>query len=148
MRVQLTCCFHDSMSGDAWLAEPSPPGQGAGHSCEAWQKASSREGRRREAGPACLALPQSPFYVFAHRTGLAPPLIVKSCVACGLHDSHRMALVMRSDAVSQAVEGAGIRLPAVVQQFCNHGGQVVKAYVAGDKVGQGMRISNCFLRDF
>lgn len=63
-------------------------------------------------------------------TGLHPPFILKPVVACGLPDSHQMALVFNETAL-QSVQ---MPLPTIVQQFANHGGQVVKVYVAGDKV--------------
>lgn len=39
-----------------------------------------------------------------------------------------------SDALPHITQAANMPLPAIAQQFSNHGGQVAKVYVAGDKV--------------
>lgn len=70
--------------------------------------------------------------------GLAPPLILKPSVACGLPQSHHMAMVTApgGHAVAAALQAARIPLPAIAQQFSSHGGRVAKVYVAGSKVGR------------
>ena len=65
--------------------------------------------------------------------GLAPPFIVKPLVACGVADSHQMALVLHEGAL-QLLQGA-VPTPALVQEFVNHGGLQYKAYALGSKVG-------------
>eukprot|EP00967_Tisochrysis_lutea_P032876 scaffold38934_cov18-Tisochrysis_lutea.AAC.1 len=67
--------------------------------------------------------------------GLTPPLILKPSVACGLPESHGMALVTApgGEVVEKALRAARMPLPAIAQQFSNHGGQVAKVYAAGDK---------------
>ena len=64
--------------------------------------------------------------------GLTAPLIVKPLVACGVSHSHSMALVLDESALCQL--GGRVPLPAVVQEFVNHGGQQYKVYVLADKV--------------
>lgn len=45
-----------------------------------------------------------------------------------------MALVLGNTQISAAMKEAGLKVPFVVQEFRNHGGQLAKVYVAGDKV--------------
>ena len=52
-------------------------------------------------------------------------------VACGVAESHQMALLLHWD----GLQGLEVPLPAVIQEYVDHGGLVWKAYVAGDKVG-------------
>ncbi|KAF5827354.1 inositol 1, 3, 4-trisphosphate 5/6-kinase-domain-containing protein [Dunaliella salina] len=75
--------------------------------------------------------------------GLTPPLILKPSVACGLPDSHSMALITTpgGKVVADALQAARMPLPAIVQQFSNHGGRVAKVYAAGDKVFYTVRPS-------
>lgn len=75
--------------------------------------------------------------------GLTPPLILKPSVACGLPESHGMALVTApgGEVVEKALRAARMPLPAIAQQFSNHGGQVAKVYAAGDKVFYSVRPS-------
>lgn len=67
------------------------------------------------------------------RAGLAGPFIVKPLVACGVSHSHSMALVLQPGALHELHDR--LPLPAVVQEFVNHGGVQWKVYVLGDKVG-------------
>lgn len=67
--------------------------------------------------------------------GLAGPFIVKPRVACGVAHSHSMALVLSSAGLQQL--GGQVPVPALVQEFVNHGGQQYKVYVMGEQVGAG-----------
>jgi inositol-1,3,4-trisphosphate 5/6-kinase/inositol-tetrakisphosphate 1-kinase len=60
------------------------------------------------------------------------PFIVKPVVACGVSHSHSMALVLQPAALA-SLQGQ-LPLPALVQEFVNHGGTQFKVYVLGDKV--------------
>lgn len=51
-------------------------------------------------------------------------------VACGVSESHQMAFVLHPS----GLQGLGVPLPAVAQEYVDHGGLVWKVYVAGDKV--------------
>jgi hypothetical protein len=64
---------------------------------------------------------------------MCAPFIVKPVVACGVSHSHSMALVLQPAAL-EGLQGR-LPLPAVVQEFVNHGGMQSKVYVLGDKVG-------------
>lgn len=71
--------------------------------------------------------------VICRAAGLHAPYIIKPVVACGLHNSHQMALVL-ADSALQQLQPLDIPTPAVVQEFVNHGGVVFKVYALGDKV--------------
>jgi hypothetical protein len=71
-------------------------------------------------------------------TGLRPPYIVKPRVACGVAHSHSMALVLSTGGLQQ-LQGQ-VPLPALVQEFVNHGGQQYKVYVMGDQVSAGTHL--------
>lgn len=71
----------------------------------------------------CLPLP-----------GLALPLIAKPGAACGLARSHAMALMLGSPHSCVAQLTKHVALPALLQEFVNHGGLQWKAYVMGQRV--------------
>ena len=57
---------------------------------------------------------------------LTYPCLLKSRVACGVADSHQMALVLREEGLEELeMEGQ-----LVAQEFVNHGGLMFKVYVA------------------
>jgi len=68
---------------------------------------------------------------------LSFPLIVKSQVACGVADAHNMALVFQIEELSNL----GVPLPAVLQEYVDHGSKIFKFYVIGDKVFHAVRNS-------
>lgn len=76
------------------------------------------------------SLPSETLAARLQAAGMAPPYIVKPVAACGLKDSHSMALVLDN----AALPGLALPLPAVVQEFVNHGGMQHKVYVMGDLV--------------
>lgn len=65
--------------------------------------------------------------------GVRPPFIVKPRVACGVAQSHAMALVLGLEGLQQ-LQGR-LPAPALVQEFVNHGGRQYKVYVLGEQVG-------------
>lgn len=82
---------------------------------------------------SCLLLVIPPYcWLSSSAIGLTAPLIVKPLVACGVGHSHSMALVLGESALCQ-LDGR-VPLPAVAQEFVNHGGQQYKVYVLADKV--------------
>lgn len=68
---------------------------------------------------------------------LSFPLIVKPQVACGVADAHNMALVFQIEEVSNL----GVPLPAVLQEYVDHGSKIFKFYVIGEKVFHAIRNS-------
>jgi len=68
---------------------------------------------------------------------LSFPLIVKPLVACGVADAHNMALVFQIEELSNL----GVPLPAVLQEYVDHGSKIFKFYVIGDKVFHAVRNS-------
>ncbi|PAN13405.1 hypothetical protein PAHAL_2G334000 [Panicum hallii] len=68
---------------------------------------------------------------------LSFPLIVKPQVACGVADAHNMALVFQIEELSNL----GVPLPAVLQEYVDHGSKIFKFYVIGDKVFHAVRNS-------
>jgi hypothetical protein len=85
--------------------------------------------------PMWLALHVAPAHVAG--AGIVPPLIAKPLVACGVEGSHTMALVAHPLALRQLA--GGVPVPAMVQEFANHGGVQYKAYSLGDLVRGGRR---------
>ena len=65
------------------------------------------------------------------QAGVAAPLILKSQAACGVAGAHDMALVMSLEDLPDDFQPA---VPAVAQQFVNHGGVLHKVSVIGTKV--------------
>ncbi|KAJ1290446.1 hypothetical protein BS78_02G244000 [Paspalum vaginatum] len=68
---------------------------------------------------------------------LSFPLIVKPQVACGVTDAHNMALVFQIKEFSNL----SVPLPAVLQEYVDHGSKIFKFYVIGDKVFHAVRNS-------
>ncbi|CAN6198568.1 unnamed protein product [Urochloa humidicola] len=68
---------------------------------------------------------------------LSFPLIVKPQVACGVADAHNMALVFQIEEFSNL----SVPLPAVLQEYVDHGSKIFKFYVIGDKVFHAVRNS-------
>ncbi|CAL5082393.1 unnamed protein product [Urochloa decumbens] len=68
---------------------------------------------------------------------LSFPLIVKPQVACGVSDAHNMALVFQIEEFSNL----SVPLPAVLQEYIDHGSKIFKFYVIGDKVFHAVRNS-------
>ncbi|RLN33749.1 inositol-tetrakisphosphate 1-kinase 6 isoform X1 [Panicum miliaceum] len=68
---------------------------------------------------------------------LSFPLIVKPQVACGVADAHNMALVFQIEELSNLA----VPLPAVLQEYVDHGSKIFKFYVIGDKVFHTVRNS-------
>jgi hypothetical protein len=143
-------------------ARTTPPGcrlpRGAGPARPA---GGGRWGRKGEEGDdacmnaACSRWPRPPAFPRpspnAPPPGLARgPLLVKPIVACGLPESHAMALALDAAALpllaaAGAAGGEGGAAPGaaasgvgggpiVVQEFCNHGGLQYKVYAIGDQV--------------
>ncbi|KAK3132923.1 hypothetical protein QOZ80_6AG0529620 [Eleusine coracana subsp. coracana] len=68
---------------------------------------------------------------------LSFPLIVKPQVACGVADAHNMALVFKFEEFSNLT----VPLPAVLQEYIDHGSKIFKFYVIGDKVFYAVKTS-------
>ncbi|GLJ49588.1 hypothetical protein SUGI_1051890, partial [Cryptomeria japonica] len=63
------------------------------------------------------------------------PAIVKPQIACGVSDAHTMAVVFNKDDFL----GVPVPLPAVIQEYVDHGSIVYKFYVLGKKVFYAIR---------
>ena len=70
---------------------------------------------------------------------LGLPLILKPVVACGLPDSHSMALAVTPAGLLWAL--GKVPMPAIAQEFVNHSGRVFKVYVMGERVFHTVRPS-------
>ncbi|KAL6601744.1 hypothetical protein ACP70R_044964 [Stipagrostis hirtigluma subsp. patula] len=70
-------------------------------------------------------------------TNLSFPIIVKPQVACGVADAHNMALVFQIEEFSNI----NVPLPAILQEYVDHGSKIFKFYVIGDKVFHAVRNS-------
>lgn len=68
---------------------------------------------------------------------LSLPCIVKPQVACGVADSHSMAIVFGTE----DFEDLNIPLPAVVQEYVNHSSTLFKFYVLGDNIFHAVKKS-------
>eukprot|EP00956_Cyclotella_meneghiniana_P033594 scaffold97422_cov40-Cyclotella_meneghiniana.AAC.1 len=55
-------------------------------------------------------------------------LIAKPLTAAGTKSSHHMGIVLARDGLMQ------LKTPCLLQEFCNHGGTLFKAYVLGESV--------------
>ncbi|QHO58843.1 Inositol 1,3,4-trisphosphate 5/6-kinase [Arachis hypogaea] len=82
------------------------------------------------------------FEEFNFETGLAEarlslPCIVKSKVACGVSDAHKMAIVFRVD----DFKNVNVPLPAVIQEYVDHSSTLYKFYVLGEKVFHAVKKS-------
>ena len=58
------------------------------------------------------------------------PVIVKPAAACGVVAAHSMAIVLRRSGFTDL----HVPLPAVVQEYVDHGAQMHKIYVLGTQV--------------
>lgn len=65
------------------------------------------------------------------------PTIVKTMMACGTSDAHTMAVVFKKE----GYVNLQVPLPAVVQEYVDHGSCVYKFYIIGDKVYHSCRRS-------
>ncbi|KAL4433219.1 hypothetical protein ABPG77_003267 [Micractinium sp. CCAP 211/92] len=70
----------------------------------------------------------TPRQLAAARVGL--PCIVKPQAACGVAEAHQMAFVLHGS----GFDDLEVPLPAVAQEYVDHGGVVWKVYVAGEQV--------------
>ncbi|KAM3258997.1 hypothetical protein ACQJBY_050643 [Aegilops geniculata] len=68
---------------------------------------------------------------------LSFPLIVKPQVACGVADAHNMALVFQIEEFGNL----SVPLPAILQEYIDHGSKIYKFYVIGDKVFHAVKTS-------
>ncbi|GJN34376.1 hypothetical protein PR202_gb23031 [Eleusine coracana subsp. coracana] len=68
---------------------------------------------------------------------LSFPFIVKPQVACGVADAHNMALVFKFEEFCNLT----VPLPAVLQEYIDHGSKIFKFYVIGDKVFHAVKTS-------
>lgn len=68
---------------------------------------------------------------------LSFPVIVKPQIACGVADAHNMALVFKFEDFMDLP----VPLPAILQEYVDHGSSVFKFYVLGDKVFYAVRKS-------
>ncbi|XP_038990410.1 inositol-tetrakisphosphate 1-kinase 6 isoform X2 [Phoenix dactylifera] len=68
---------------------------------------------------------------------LSFPLIVKPQIACGVADAHNMALVFRFEDFMDLP----VPLPAILQEYVDHGSLIFKFYVLGDKVFHAVKKS-------
>ncbi|KAJ4723907.1 putative Inositol-tetrakisphosphate 1-kinase [Melia azedarach] len=68
---------------------------------------------------------------------LSLPCIVKPQVACGVADSHSMAIVFRLE----DFKNLSVPLPAIVQEYVNHSSTLFKFYVLGENVFHAVKKS-------
>lgn len=68
---------------------------------------------------------------------LSLPVIVKPQVACGVANAHNMALVFKYE----DFENLNVPLPAIIQEYVDHGSSLFKFYVIGDKVFHAVKKS-------
>ncbi|KAJ0969359.1 hypothetical protein J5N97_022236 [Dioscorea zingiberensis] len=64
------------------------------------------------------------------QSNLSFPVIFKPQVACGVADAHNMALVFKLE----DIQDISIPLPAIAQEYIDHGALLFKFYILGDKV--------------
>ena len=67
--------------------------------------------------------------------GLRFPVVCKPIQACGTVESHQLAVVMREAGLRT------VRPPVLVQEYVNHGGQMLKCYFAAGRVHVATRPS-------
>lgn len=63
-------------------------------------------------------------------TNIQLPVIVKPRVACGASEAHTMAVVFKREGFS----GLPVPLPAVIQEYVDHGAFQYKMYILGDQL--------------
>jgi hypothetical protein len=147
----LAAAFDDPTADDDALDTASPA---------AWPP----PGISRVRAPKQLALASPPATMAVLASALAaagvpgPPYIVKTAAACGLPESHRMAVALSDRGLWEALGGGGggdgdgggrgapsqppqqqppqllPPYPLVVQEFVDHGGLMHKVYVLGDEL--------------
>lgn len=80
--------------------------------------------------PACVTINDSRHVPVSSL--LRAPCIVKPVAACGVPESHRMAIVYPDSTFDwKAIK---VPMPAIIQEYINHNATVFKVYVAGEKV--------------
>eukprot|EP01025_Chloroclados_australasicus_P035317 TRINITY_DN3599_c1_g2_i1.p1 TRINITY_DN3599_c1_g2~~TRINITY_DN3599_c1_g2_i1.p1 ORF type:complete len:532 (+),score=68.62 TRINITY_DN3599_c1_g2_i1:87-1682(+) len=76
-----------------------------------------------------------PWKEVLHARGMQLPLIAKPVVACGINESHHMAIYFdASELGNMRRDAKHINMPVCVTQYYNHGGWVYKVYVAGSQL--------------
>ncbi|KAJ8646017.1 hypothetical protein MRB53_007765 [Persea americana] len=65
------------------------------------------------------------------------PNIVKPQVACGVADAHSMAIVFKGE----DFKNLSVPLPAIIQEYIDHGSLLFKFYVLGDKIFHAVKKS-------
>ncbi|KAJ3681410.1 hypothetical protein LUZ60_015899 [Juncus effusus] len=65
------------------------------------------------------------------------PVLVKPQVACGVSEAHNMALVLKPEDFTNL----SVPLPAVIQEYVDHGSIIYKVYSLGNKVFHAVRKS-------
>ncbi|XP_042393302.1 inositol-tetrakisphosphate 1-kinase 6-like [Zingiber officinale] len=68
---------------------------------------------------------------------LSFPIIVKPQIACGVGDAHNMALVFKFE----DFKGLHVPLPAILQEYLDHGSLIYKFYVLGTNVFHAVKKS-------
>ena len=68
------------------------------------------------------------------------PVVVKPAAACGVAAAHSMAIVLHPSGFADLQ----VPLPAVVQEYVDHGAQLHKVYVLGSQVRLvSMHLNTC-----
>ncbi|KAJ3691599.1 hypothetical protein LUZ61_020763 [Rhynchospora tenuis] len=65
------------------------------------------------------------------------PVLVKPQVACGVADAHNMAIVFKSEEFREL----SVPLPAIIQEYVDHGASIYKVYAIGNEVFHAVRKS-------
>ncbi|KAJ4775658.1 Inositol-tetrakisphosphate 1-kinase [Rhynchospora pubera] len=65
------------------------------------------------------------------------PVLVKPQVACGVADAHNMAIVFKAEDFREL----SVPLPAIIQEYVDHGASIYKVYVIGKEVFHAVRKS-------
>ncbi|OWM84795.1 inositol 1,3,4-trisphosphate 5/6-kinase 4 isoform X2 [Punica granatum] len=68
---------------------------------------------------------------------LSLPFIVKPQVACGVADSHSMAIVFRNEDIKELK----VPLPAIIQEYVDHSSTLYKFYVLGERIFHAVKRS-------
>uniref|UniRef100_A0A0E0B5E8 Inositol-tetrakisphosphate 1-kinase 6 n=1 Tax=Oryza glumipatula TaxID=40148 RepID=A0A0E0B5E8_9ORYZ len=100
----------------------------------------SAEGRPRLRAPCSLKVENfcgSELQKQLAEAKLSFPLIVKPQVACGVADAHNMALIFKIKEFSNL----SVPLPAILQEYIDHGSKIFKFYAIGDKVFHAIKNS-------
>ncbi|XP_078152668.1 inositol 1,3,4-trisphosphate 5/6-kinase 4 [Carex rostrata] len=70
-------------------------------------------------------------------SNLTFPVLVKPQVACGVADAHSMAIVFKEEEFREL----SVPLPAIIQEYVDHGANIYKVYAIGNKVFHAVRKS-------